>query len=284
RAYRLPGIGLARPPGGAPAESGARRLLDERSAVIVSGVSGAGRVLYVGTDATWRWRRHFGEELFGRFWGRVLRWAAASRLEARDAYVRLGTDAAVYRHPAAVRIEAAVASAPGKPLEGGRVEAVVRRADDGRSARVRLEPVPASGGRYRAEVALASLGLDDGSASAAGEDLVEHAVALEIPDIPGYSALARRAEARFAVERPRDEEGNDLAQDEALLRELAKLAGGRYLPLSRAGEAGSALREASVVRERISERRLWDRPWPLAVLLLGCPILEWILRKRRDLV
>lgn len=284
RAHRLPGIGLPRPPGDAPSESGARRLVEERSAVVVAGVSGAGRVLYVGTDSTWRWRRHFGEELFGRFWGRVLRWAAASRLEARDAFVRLGTDAPVYPQRATVRIEAVVESAPGTPLEGGRVEAAVTRLSDGRSGRVPLEPVPASGGRYRAEVALAALGLEDGSDSAPGGDLVEHAVALEIPDLVGYSSLAGRAEVRFAVERPRDEEGNDLAQDEALLRELAELAGGRYLPLSEAGEAGGALREASAVRERLSERRLWDRPWPLAAILLGPPILEWILRKRRDLV
>lgn len=38
--------------------------------------AGRGRVMFVGTDATWRWRRDVGERSFYRFWGQAIRYVA----------------------------------------------------------------------------------------------------------------------------------------------------------------------------------------------------------------
>ena len=40
---------------------------------------GRGRVAWLGTDETWRWRKDTGDTHFARFWTQWLVWAAASR-------------------------------------------------------------------------------------------------------------------------------------------------------------------------------------------------------------
>ena len=62
------------------------------SAVIAAQPYGLGKVLWVGTDATWRWRFRVGDTYHHRFWGQVVRWAAAGKLAVGDEWVRFGPD------------------------------------------------------------------------------------------------------------------------------------------------------------------------------------------------
>ena len=52
---------------------------------------GRGRVAWLGTDETWRWRQNTGETHFARFWTQWLVWAAASRSDPLRR-VRLSVD------------------------------------------------------------------------------------------------------------------------------------------------------------------------------------------------
>ena len=61
-------------------------------AVIAAQPYGLGKVLWVGTDATWRWRFRVGDAYHHRFWGQVVRWAAAGKLAAGNDWVRFGPD------------------------------------------------------------------------------------------------------------------------------------------------------------------------------------------------
>jgi hypothetical protein len=290
-AARLPGIDLPLSGGGElELDAAARRLLFERAAVVVTAVRGAGRVLYIGTDSTWKWRFRFGDELCRRFWGQVVRWAVSTRLGAADDHVRLGTDRIVYEPHAAVTIEALVESATGKPYEGPLVDATIVRARDGATRRLRLELVPKSGGRYRGVARLDAMGIDaPPPGEASGRSGVsaspeEYSVRVEVPDIPGYSQKDGRASATFAVEPPREEELSDIACDADRLRRIAEAAGGTFLPFYRFREAPSLMRDAS--KETVEVRTLvpFDHPWIVAALLLGILFTEWILRKLRDLV
>jgi hypothetical protein len=284
---------LGRLPGGQALVSGAAgtggsaaadRFLAERGAVFVAAPAGAGKVFYSGIDATWRWRFRMGDELHQRFWGQVIRWAIAERLEAEDAHVRLGTDAVLYDAGAPVTVNAAVRKAPGEPYEGS-VEAVITRVADGASGRVALAPVPKSGGRYRGAADLAAVGLGPRrGGNPAAEAPVEHVVRLEIPGLSGYAERPDRAAARFAVRPPPDLERDAPSVNAAFLEELAAASGGKYLPAARAGEAAAAFPEKSRELERTEEWRAWDHPGLLAVLLLGALAAEWVLRKRKDLV
>jgi hypothetical protein len=259
------------------------RVLRERGAVFVTRSFGAGKVLYAGIDSTWRWRFHFGDEIHGRFWGQVLRWAVSSRLGAADAHARIGTDAVLYRAGTPVTVEALIEAAPGKPFEEEPVDAVIVRAADGAEARLRMALIPGSGGRWRGKASLEELGIPP-PAAAAGAQPAEYRARLEVPGIPGYSAREDRAAASFAVEPAPDLEARDLTVNAGLLEAMASASGGRFFPLSRLREALAVFPDRSRTRDVVAEESPWSRPGILAPILLGLLAAEWVLRKRRDLV
>jgi len=284
-ASRLPGGSLLGASPGAGVDAARRtaleRFLGDRGAVVVTGPSGAGKALWMGMDATWRWRYRMGDELHRKFWGQVLRWAASERLEAGDAHVRLGTDSVLYEPWARVRIDALVLGSAGKPLEEGIVDAVITRPRDGAEARVRLLPIERSGGRYRASAVIEDIGLPLPPGAAAP---VEHRVRLEVPSIAGYSELSSRAQASFAVEPPLDREARADSVDRRLLEEYCAASGGRFFTLEERDEAARALPARDRMLERTTEVDPWDHPLVLAPLLLGLLAAEWILRKKRELI
>ena len=50
---------------------------------------GNGEVLFMGTDAAWRWRRGVEDTYHYRFWGQVVRWMAHKRKMAQGQGMRL---------------------------------------------------------------------------------------------------------------------------------------------------------------------------------------------------
>jgi len=258
---------------------------------LVTRSAGAGQVLFSAIDSTWRWRYRFGDELHGRFWGQVVRWALAARLGAADDVARLSTDAAVYEPGATVTVEALVTAPGAAPQSAGvsgpsvdrdapRTDAIVRRLRDGKEGRLRLDPVPRSGGRLRGASTLEALDI----AAQPGPSGEEFSVQLDIATVAGYAQRADRASVHFVVESAADPERGDLACDTELLTAIAAATGGKFVPLSRVGEALDALPAGVELEERTSERRLWDHGGLVAALLIGLVAVEWALRKRCDLL
>ena len=62
----------------------------EANAVIVAQPYGLGKVLWIGTDGTWRWRYRVGDLHHHRFWGQVVRWANGAKLAVGNRAVRFG--------------------------------------------------------------------------------------------------------------------------------------------------------------------------------------------------
>ena len=81
---------------------------DETTAVIAAQPYGLGKVLWIGTDGTWRWRHRVGDAYHHRFWGQVVRWAASSKLVAGNALVRFGPDRPRIDEGSDVRIQARI--------------------------------------------------------------------------------------------------------------------------------------------------------------------------------
>jgi hypothetical protein len=63
---------------------------DESAAAIAAQPYGLGKVLWIGTDGTWRWRHRVGDAYHHRFWDQVVRWAASGKLTAGNPFVRFG--------------------------------------------------------------------------------------------------------------------------------------------------------------------------------------------------
>src|SRR5262249_42939366 len=95
---RLPWVLAGKPKPGATVLATARALVDgdadvnvdDDAAVIAAQPYGLGKVFWVGTGDTWRWRQRVGDAYHHRFWGQVVRWAATRVLTAGNALVRFG--------------------------------------------------------------------------------------------------------------------------------------------------------------------------------------------------
>lgn len=254
------------PAGGADEDSAARGVLMATLSV------GAGRVFYSGVDSTWKWRYLAGDEYLARFWGQVVRWAAADRLPPGDGNVRIAAGEFRYEAPAEAKLRALLAGSDGKPIENARVDAVVKDISKGSERRVRLESIPKSGGLYRGS-------FETGPSAATYE------VHVDTPDLAGYAARGDKARASFIVEEPASREAADLSRDGARLRELAKLAGpgGAYLSIDQAAELVRLVPDRSLKRERITTTPQWVLAWPVLIVFTLLVGAEWVVRKRFDL-
>ena len=179
---------------------------------------GLGRVLYIGIDSTWRWRKGVGDLYHHRFWGQVTRWAADRPLEIGNDFLHFGAAEPVYRSGQDVELfvrfndtKDAARAASGGPGAG----AAPRRR---RQARGRRAADPQAGGAER---------LRGPCAEPAGRRL---------PNPAEDGCGARRAaadvfarqpketgplQASFSVTAPESAEMSDLSMDRASLNELA---------------------------------------------------------------
>ncbi len=272
--------------------SGSRLLATaggEKAPVLVSREIGAGKIFFSGIDSTWRWRLRFGDLLYRRFWGQVIRWAVSEQLNAADDKVRLGTDKAVYSFPDTIEISALIEPGAGGEIENGLVDAVIQPVQEPgetpRQLRVRLESIPGSGGRYLGALDSREYAplLSRPGAAASGEAW-EFELTLDIASLENYSSRADRAKILFAVEPAAENESLGIFCHENNLRQLSELSGGAYIPLSGAAGAATHLPVKTRTVERTYTYAALDYPWGMALVLIALLALEWITRKTLKLV
>lgn len=254
---------------------------ERRNAVVARHNYGFGRVLYVGLDGTWRWRYKVGDLYHHRFWGQVIRWAAADRpLVVGNSFVRFGTPQPVYRPGEAVEIVARLSEALGKPrpelLAGAKIirlgndkepeqtVALVKLANRPGQPRVlenKLRDLPP--GRYGLELAIP-----------------EMADKLLAPAKDGQEAKPLRA--TFSVLPPDSKEMIDLEMNLPLLEELAKVSGGRVFQPWEVEELEKLLVSQGVPQVEHREQKLWQW-WGFLVVIVVMLTAEWALRKMAGL-
>jgi hypothetical protein len=228
---------------------------------------GAGRVVYVATDETWRYRYARGEVLTERFWIPII------RLLARESLGRAGKPAILQ-------------ASPERAQAGQQVQVSVRLLDQSFAERrpetIKVRIVPESTGRNATPVELIlkpETPAEEGAPSnlfttmwLAGEPGPYH---IEPAD-PLLAGLDLKA--RLEVTLPEDE--LRLPQtDHASLASLAQSTGGKMLEPSQLAELPSLLpnRELRLLGTPDIET-LWDKPavWIFLMLLLT---LEWAGRR-----
>ena len=87
---------------------------------------GFGRVFWIGTEGTWRWRYRVGDQHHHRFWGQLIRWAAGSHgLTAGNARIRFGPVPSRIHKGQTVHIQARIhdraISLPSEPVLAARL-------------------------------------------------------------------------------------------------------------------------------------------------------------------
>ena len=247
----------------ARAKPAARPLLVHpvnKSPVLAIQRYGAGEVMWIGTDNTWRWRRNLGDLYHTRFWGQVVQRLAGRRLATGSRRTELRSDRTVAREGERFTVFARLL---GTGFQARTDETIVANLladdDDGAAPRkVTLRSVPGSPGFYRAEFPAGEPGR----------------YRLTVPDdkAGGLDFTVRGADREFS----------QTAMDERGLRELAEFTGGAFLREEDLHKLpGMAMLEpAKVTISR--EAEIWNSPLYLLLLLLPITI-EWFMRKFSEL-
>jgi len=238
------------------------KVRDDWRPLLVAGQYGPGRVLYMGFDGTWRWRR-LGEQTFDRFWVRALRFLLEGRLMGGKRRGRIATDRDVYPLGGRITVTARLYDAAFEPLAEPAVLAVVRAGPEVPPQEMTLRPVANRPGHYEGTFIAGHVG--DGE------------IEVTLPDALGAKPI--RLTRQVTVEPPRVE-FQDPRLNRALLVDLAQRSGGRYFGIDEADALTAALpdrHETVVVRE--PPRALWDT-WRLLAVLVTLLAVEWAVRKR----
>jgi hypothetical protein len=233
-----------------------------RVPLIVTKTYGAGKVLLMGTDGAWRWRKGVEDKYHYRFWGQVARWMAYQRNMAHGERMRLFYSPDRPKAGDVLSLNANVMSPGGEPLQEANVQ-VELLGPSGATSRVRLLP----GGED-------SWGLFSGrfTATEAGEykvrlTCVDEEQALE-------TTLLVEGDVREKIGQP---------ARPAVLDEIARITRGKVMEASKLAEAVAALQslpEPPAMEHRV---RLWSH-WAWMLLLIVLLTAFWIGRKSAGVV
>jgi hypothetical protein len=228
-----------------------------RIPLIVTRTYGAGKILFMGTDGAWRWRKGVEDLYHYRFWGQVVRWMAYQRNMSQGEKMRLFYSPDRPKAGAVLTLNANVASVSGEPLHDGSVTAQIT-SPSGKFSRVQL----AAGGAD-------DWGLFTGVYTP--EEPGQYSVRLSSPDAGASldTTISVQGSAREKIGQPAKPD---------VLREIAQLTRGKFMENSSPGAVASAI--SALPQPELVERRvqLWAHPlWcGLLLLLLG---LFWVGRK-----
>lgn len=111
-----------------------------RLPIIVTRTFGAGKVLFMGTDGAWRWRKGVEDKYHYRFWGQVVRWMAYQRNMAKGETMRLYYTPDQPQLRKTVTLKANVMAPSGEPLSTGEVVARIV-APSGKAETIRFTAV-----------------------------------------------------------------------------------------------------------------------------------------------
>ncbi len=234
----------------------------ERHPLLVVGHYPAGRTMFVAFDSTWRWRFHYGDRYHERFWRNAIRWLSLGRLKSGDRRYRVETTRNRFALGERATIEARVLDEDFRPSEAA-AQTVWWRDPDDQRGQLELAAAPGRPGLYRGSLEPERPGL--------------HRVWIEISG-------KRVSSSEFEVVLP-SRENADPSPDPDTLSELSVATGGAAVDLARLDDLLAELPGGEERREPISSRLddVWDR-WATLLLVLAVLSVEWILRKRLELV
>jgi hypothetical protein len=228
-----------------------------RVPLIVTKTYGAGKILFMGTDGAWRWRRGVEDKYHYRFWGQVVRWMAYQRNMAKGDKMRLFYSPDRPKTGGVLTLNANVMTSTGEPLRDGNVVVQIV-SPSGKPSSIRL--------------------------TAAGEEAWGLFSGTFTPVEPGeHRVMLSSAESGSTLETTiavqgtsREKRGQPARYD--VLREIAQLTKGQFLTTADPATVVAAV--AKLPAPEPLERRLplWAHPvWAgVIVLLLG---IFWVGRK-----
>jgi uncharacterized membrane protein len=232
-----------------------------RMPLLVTRTAGEGKVLFLGTDSAWRWRRGVEDKFHYRFWGQVVRWMAHERHLAGKEGIRLSYSPESPQAGDTVFLQCAVLDQSGFPINKGPVTGRIT-SPGGRSESLDFSLVEGGWGVFKSSFNAQEIG----------------AYKIEVNSDPNQRHLV----TDLLVSRPiLEKEGEPINRQ--VMEEMASLTGGANTStegLQKLVSQISLLPEPQPLEKRI---RLWSEPvW--GGIFLGLLTIYWAGRKWAGLV
>ena len=232
-----------------------------RIPLLVTRTFGAGKVLFMGTDGAWRWRRGVEDKYHYRFWGQVVRWMAYQRNMAKGESMRLYYSPEQPQVRQTIAIKANVMEKSGEPLSKGTVSARIV-APSGRTDTVQMKIAGDEWGAFAGTFTPSEPG--------------NHAVTLRCKE------TGQILEATLFVQGATLEQKGKPARPE-VIEELARVSRGRMLKSASNEEIVKAIGQVPEPPKQLRRVQLWSHPL-IAALMIGLLGLFWTGRKMVGLI
>ncbi|MCE9592529.1 MAG: glutamine amidotransferase [Planctomycetes bacterium] len=248
--------------------------------VLITQGFGKGTVALITADTTWKWSRYTRltgqpDTMYVRFWSQMVRWLARRDVLTQRPALRVTTDAASYPRGKQVAFEVRrnpAGMVPGTDKLPASPSLTVRT-PDGRSVPVQLSQTadpdawtasyfPDRGGRFTAEARLAAPALEDAPPRDLASDTTEFLVQ--------GSPL----------------ELDDPSTNPASLSQIASLTGGVSAAINDESSIRAlldALPDRAWTSFETRRAGVWNSPF-LFLLFLACVCVEWVVRRKHQLI
>jgi hypothetical protein len=226
---------------------------------------GAGKVLYLSFDETWRWRYKAADTWHQRVWNQFAKFVMPKPFAVSDEFVSIDTGAISYAAGDSVDIRVQLLGLDGKPDNSPTADALIW---DGAEVvgTVGLAADPDVPGLYHGRSATLPEGNYEVSVRAAG-----------------YTTTALKARSEFVVLPPESGELAQTAANVELLKQMSNASKGVYLREEELGRLPELLAPLSSGRVVESSIVIWQSYWWFCAMILLLA-LEWILRKQAGLL
>lgn len=228
-----------------------------RIPLIVTQSYGNGKVLFMGTDSAWRWRRGVEDKYHYRFWSQVARWMSYQRNMAAGERIRLIPNPERPRLGDTLTVTAMVSDKQGAPLQNGEVFLDIT-APEGTTSRVQMENMDHTWGSFTASVKINRPG--KWTLTASSSDQPDKAVILPI----------------ITMNETLEKIGQPI--NTALMEEMTSITRGRMVKAEEIQQLIREIKDLPVPPPMEKRILIWCHPYTLAALLVLLSLF-WIGRK-----
>ncbi|MFV0445238.1 MAG: hypothetical protein ACK5Q5_16800 [Planctomycetaceae bacterium] len=232
-----------------------------RMPLLVTRTFGAGKVLFMGTDGAWRWRKGVEDLYHYRFWGQVVRWMAYQRNMAKGESMRLFYTPDQPQLRQTMTLNAHVMERSGEPLAKGDVVARIT-APSGAIESVKFEAEGEGWGVFHSRFVPRESG--------------QHTLLL------ACQQTGATLEAKFFVQGDEAEQIGRPARPE-VLEEISRITKGRTVAMNEIDSVIKSLATLPLPPPSVRHLQLWSHPLAAALLVLALGGF-WIWRKSTGLV
>ena len=232
---------------------------------------GGGRVVYLAAAEIWKLRYRAQDRRHHRFWGQMIRWITAEDQGSGTDMLRLSTDKNRYSLQESIEVTVWLKDQTGRPLAGQMLQVCARTLESD-VASAELVGDPDVAGRYFCTLESLPTG--------AYEIVVTGSVVDQL-----FSSDEEKLPLRsmITVDAGDNLEMVDTRCNRTLLEQVAELTGGQVVPPTAIAEVLQLASLSPEVNETVRRTPLWNR-WTNLWIVLGCLVVEWIVRKQKGLV